>query len=161
MSRLTHTLIALGYLRRNGEFGKYELALVVLSIGYPLLGNMRIRQILRPFMKELADEVNGSASSPLRDRTTMVYAEASRATQALPRRPDHIGAAAADRAERDGPGMARGRDRSRARARATGDPSRDPGRLANHAPPRNKASATSAHGASAFPTATSKRALWL
>jgi DNA-binding IclR family transcriptional regulator len=88
VSRLTHTLIELGYLRRNGELGKYELASAVLSIGYPLLGNMRIRQVARPFMKELADQVNGSVSAGLRDRTNMVYVETCRANEALPRRPD-------------------------------------------------------------------------
>ena len=88
VSRLTHTLIELGYLRRNGELGKYELASAVLSIGYPLLGNMRIRQVARPFMKELADQVNGSVSAGLRDRINMVYVETCRANEALPRRPD-------------------------------------------------------------------------
>src|SRR5262245_7327452 len=88
ISRLTHTLIALGYLRRNAEHGKYELATAVLSIGYPLLGNMRIRQIARPFMKALADQVNGSVSAGLRDRANMVYVETCRANEALPRRPD-------------------------------------------------------------------------
>lgn len=88
VSRLTHTLIELGYLRRNGDLGKYELASGVLSIGYPLLGNMRIRQVARPFMKELADQVNGSVSAGLRDRTNMVYVETCRANEALPRRPD-------------------------------------------------------------------------
>jgi DNA-binding IclR family transcriptional regulator len=88
VSRLTHTLVELGYLRRNGEFGKYELASAVLSIGYPLLGNMRIRQVARPFMKELADQVNGSVGAGLRDRINMVYVETCRANEALPRRPD-------------------------------------------------------------------------
>lgn len=88
VSRLTHTLIELGYLRRNGELGKYELASAVLSLGYPLLGNMRIRQVARPFMKELADQVNGSVSAGLRDRINMVYVETCRANEALPRRPD-------------------------------------------------------------------------
>jgi len=88
VSRLTHTLIALGYLRRNAELGRYELASAVLSLGYPLLGNMRIRQIARPFMKELADQVNGSVSAGLRDRADMVYVETCRANEALPRRPD-------------------------------------------------------------------------
>jgi DNA-binding IclR family transcriptional regulator len=88
VSRLAHTLIELGYLRRNAEFGKYELASAVLSLGYPLLGNMRIRQVARPFMKELADHVNGSVSAGLRDHVNMVYVETCRANEALPRRPD-------------------------------------------------------------------------
>lgn len=88
VSRLTHTLTSLGYLRRNSELGKYELGTAVLSIGYPLLGNMQIRQVARPFMKALADHVNGSVNAGLRDRTNMVYVETCRVNEALPRRPD-------------------------------------------------------------------------
>ena len=57
VSRLTYTLTKLGYLRHNMRLGKYQLGSAVLSIGYPLLASMSIRQIARPFMKELADYV--------------------------------------------------------------------------------------------------------
>ena len=76
VSRLTYTLTKLGYLRHNMRLGKYQLGSAVLSIGYPLLASMNIRQIARPFMKELADYVNGSVNMGVRDRLNMVYVEA-------------------------------------------------------------------------------------
>ncbi|HEX7055108.1 MAG TPA: helix-turn-helix domain-containing protein, partial [Burkholderiales bacterium] len=55
VSRLTYTLTKLGYLRHNMRLGKYQLGSAVLSIGYPLLASMNVRQAARPLMKELAD----------------------------------------------------------------------------------------------------------
>ena len=78
VSRLTYTLTKLGYLRHNMRLGKYQLGSAVLSIGYPLLASMSIRQIARPFMKELADCANGSVNMGIRDRLNMVYVEACR-----------------------------------------------------------------------------------
>jgi DNA-binding IclR family transcriptional regulator len=78
VSRLTYTLTKLGYLRHNMRMGKYQLGSAVLSIGYPLLASMSIRQIARPFMKELADYANGSVNMGIRDRLSMVYVEACR-----------------------------------------------------------------------------------
>src|SRR3972149_9794841 len=68
VSRLTYTLTKLGYLRHNMRLGKYQLGSAVLSIGYPLLASMSIRQIARPFMKELADYTSGAVNMGIRDR---------------------------------------------------------------------------------------------
>ena len=78
VSRLTYTLTKLGYLRHNMRLGKYQLGSAVLSIGYPLLASMSVRQIARPLMKELADYCNGSVNMGVRDRLNMVYVEACR-----------------------------------------------------------------------------------
>jgi DNA-binding IclR family transcriptional regulator len=78
VSRLTYTLTKLGYLRHNMRLGKYQLGSAVLSIGYPLLASMSIRQIARPFMKDLADYANGAVNMGIRDRLNMVYVEACR-----------------------------------------------------------------------------------
>jgi DNA-binding IclR family transcriptional regulator len=78
VSRLTYTLTKLGYLRHNMRMGKYQLGSAVLSIGYPLLASMSIRQIARPFMKELADYTNGAVNMGIRDRLSMVFVEACR-----------------------------------------------------------------------------------
>ncbi len=78
VSRLTYTLTKLGYLRHNMRMGKYQLGSAVLSIGYPLLASMSIRQIARPFMKELADYCNGSVNMGIRDRLNIVFVEACR-----------------------------------------------------------------------------------
>ena len=81
VSRLTSTLTKLGYLRHNMRLGKYQLGSAVLSIGYPLLASMSIRQIARPFMKELADYTNGAVNMGIRDRLSMVFVEACRSGQ--------------------------------------------------------------------------------
>ena len=78
ISRFTYTLVSLGYLRINRVSGKYQLGPAVLSLGYPLLASLSIRQIARPLMKELADSVRGSVSLGMRDRLSVVYVESSR-----------------------------------------------------------------------------------
>ena len=78
VSRLTYTLTKLGYLRHNMRLGKYQLGSAVLSIGYPLLASMSVRQVARQHMKELADQTHGSVSMGIRDRLNIVYVESSR-----------------------------------------------------------------------------------
>jgi DNA-binding IclR family transcriptional regulator len=88
VSRLTYTLTKLGYLRHNMRLGKYQLGSAVLSIGYPLLASMNLRQAARPHMKELADYCKGSVSMGIRDRLNMVYVETSRNGNAVITLPD-------------------------------------------------------------------------
>ena len=92
VARLTHTLTVLGYLRHEVELGKYRLGAPVLAPGYPLLASMPIRQVARPLMKTLADEVGGAVSLGIRDRNQMIYVETARSTDNLVVPPD-IGAA--------------------------------------------------------------------
>src|SRR5690606_22083226 len=88
VSRLTYTLTKLGYLRHNMRLGKYQLGSAVLSIGYPLLASMSVRQAARPLMKELADYCNGSVSMGVRDRLNMVYIESCRSGNSITTLPD-------------------------------------------------------------------------
>ena len=88
VSRLTYTLTKLGYLRHNMRLGKYQLGSAVLSIGYPLLASMNVRQVARPLMKELADYCNGSVSMGIRDRLSMVYVESCRSGNGITTLPD-------------------------------------------------------------------------
>jgi DNA-binding IclR family transcriptional regulator len=88
VSRLTYTLTKLGYLRHNMRLGKYQLGSAVLSIGYPLLASMSVRQIARPFMKELAEYCSGAVSMGIRDRMNMVYVESSRSGNGIATLPD-------------------------------------------------------------------------
>ena len=62
ISRFTYTLTRLGYLRVNRMNNKFQLGSAVLSLSYPLLASMSVRQIARPSMKELADQIRGSVS---------------------------------------------------------------------------------------------------
>ena len=50
VSRLTFTLVALGYLRRERRTGKYMLSPAVLPLGYPLLSQLTIRQVAAGFL---------------------------------------------------------------------------------------------------------------
>jgi len=88
VSRLTYTLTKLGYLRHNIRLGKYQLGSAVLSIGYPLLASMSVRQIARPYIKELADYCSGSVSMGVRDRLSMVYVESCRSGNGIATLPD-------------------------------------------------------------------------
>ncbi|MDE1167716.1 MAG: IclR family transcriptional regulator [Pseudomonas sp.] len=88
ISRFTYTLVRLGYLRINRLNNKYQLGSAVLSLGYPLLASLNIRQIARPFMKELADHIRGSVSIGMRDRLSVVYLESSRSAAPMSHPPD-------------------------------------------------------------------------
>lgn len=75
ITRLTYTLMGLGYLRRDKSSGKYALGAAVLSLGYPLLSQMAIRQVAGPEMMELACLANGPVSMGMRDRLQVVYVD--------------------------------------------------------------------------------------
>ena len=78
VSRLTYTLLQLGYLRHDAQLSKYRLGALVLSMGYPLLASMTLRQIARPLMNNLANEVHGTVGIGIRDRAEMVYMDTCR-----------------------------------------------------------------------------------
>jgi DNA-binding IclR family transcriptional regulator len=75
VSRLTYTLTKLGYLTYVERIGKYQLAPGALAIGYSTLANMRIRQIARPYMQELANYAGASIALGTRDRLNVIYVE--------------------------------------------------------------------------------------
>lgn len=91
ITRLTYTLAARGMLIYDSHLRRYRLGSTALSLGYPLLASLNVRQIARPLMKRLADEAGGSVSLGIRDRINMVYVETSRGHDAIAFRPD-IGA---------------------------------------------------------------------
>lgn len=83
VTRLTYTLAKLGYLTHVERFGKYQLAPAALAIGYATLANMRIRDVARPFMQELADYSGASVALGSRDRLDLIYVEHSRSQAAV------------------------------------------------------------------------------
>jgi DNA-binding IclR family transcriptional regulator len=78
ISRFTYTLVKLGYLRQCVDSAKYQLGSAAVSLGYPMLARVRIRQVARPAMHELADLFGCSVSMGVRDRLGIVYVETSR-----------------------------------------------------------------------------------
>ena len=83
VSRLTHTLVKLGYLDHDRDTGKYVLGMATLALGVGMLAKLDIRQIARPFMQELADFSQAMVSLGVRDRLSMLYVENCRSRSAL------------------------------------------------------------------------------
>ncbi|PCB53311.1 IclR family transcriptional regulator [Pseudomonas aeruginosa] len=73
VSRLTHTLTRLGYLRHLPHSGKYQLEVGVMSFGYAMLSNLSIRALARPLMEEMAGCAKAAVAMAARDRLSMVY----------------------------------------------------------------------------------------
>jgi len=87
VSRLAFTLIALGYLRRDRQTGKYQLGPAVLSLGYPLLSQLTIRQVAADDMRALAVHAGGPISIGTRDRLQVVYVETVQGKESNATRP--------------------------------------------------------------------------
>lgn len=81
ISRLTHTLTGLGYLDYSPSFGKYSLGASVLSLSYPYLAGLDVRDVARPLMHELAEYAQGTVSLGARDSLNMIYLEISQGSQ--------------------------------------------------------------------------------
>lgn len=80
ISRLTYTLMCMGYLTGTEFYGKYQLGAAALSVGYPLLAQLTLRRIARPLMLALANLHQCTVSIGIRDRLSMVYIEVIRAS---------------------------------------------------------------------------------
>ncbi len=78
VSRLTFTLLALGYLHLDELTGRYSLHPHILSLGYPVLRQLSIREVARPMMQQLADSCRGALSLGVRDGLTMIVIERAR-----------------------------------------------------------------------------------
>ena len=78
VSRLTYTLLAMGYLAHDQDTGAWRLGAAVISLGFPLLETIPVRQRARPGMLEVARQVRGTVAIAIRDRLDMVCVEVSR-----------------------------------------------------------------------------------
>lgn len=83
VSRLTSTLVKLGYLTHDDATGKYALGMATMSLGVGMLAKLDIREVARPFMQELADATQTMVSLGVRDRLSMLYIENCRSQAAL------------------------------------------------------------------------------
>jgi DNA-binding IclR family transcriptional regulator len=77
VSRLTFTLMQMGYLVYTAETGRYSLSVGVLAFSNAYLGNLDVRNIARPLMQQLADEIPASVSLGAPDPSSqhMVFLE--------------------------------------------------------------------------------------
>jgi len=87
VSRLTFTLVGLGYLRRDPHTSKYALGPAVLSLGYPLLSQLMLRQVGAHEMLKLAEYAKGPVSVGTRDRLQAVYVETIHSRESNETRP--------------------------------------------------------------------------
>ena len=78
LSRLTFTLLSLGYLHLDEDTGRYFLHPHILTLGYPVLRQLSIREFARPLMQELADSVRGAVGLGMRDGLNIIIIERTR-----------------------------------------------------------------------------------
>ncbi len=85
VSRLTYTLLKLGYLVYDDSTGRYRMGVPVLSLGYACLGGMRMRDTAQVYMQQLADDCGDGVLVALggRDDMTMSYIAAARAKRGM------------------------------------------------------------------------------
>lgn len=82
ISRLSHTLSRLGYLAPDPNGTGYRLQPHILTLGYPVLAGMGIRQIIRPKLQAIATEEGITAAIAARDGVHMIFVERLRAPAA-------------------------------------------------------------------------------
>ncbi len=87
VSRLSSTLIELGYLTRN-EDGTFRPGVRLLALAYPVLRGFAIRQVARPLMMDVAREIRGAVSLATLDRLNLIYIETARSADPHPLVPD-------------------------------------------------------------------------
>ena len=82
ISRLTHTLTRLGYLEYSPSLSKYSLGAAVLSLSYPYLSALDVRQVAQPLMQDLADATQATVSLGARDgKEHMIFLEICQGSQ--------------------------------------------------------------------------------
>ena len=85
VSRLTYTLLKLGYLIYDEGTGRYRMGVPVLSLGYACLGGLKVRETAQPLMQQLADDCGDGVLVALggRDEHSMTYIACARAAEGM------------------------------------------------------------------------------
>jgi DNA-binding IclR family transcriptional regulator len=73
VSRLTYTLVGLGYLHYDETLGRYSIGPATVSLGYSALSSSAVVHMARPLMQELADKTGAAVAVGSRDGAEMVY----------------------------------------------------------------------------------------
>ncbi len=74
-SYILRTLEQHGYLRRNGEDGKYQLGMKVLTLSRAALGGVDVREAALPVMRHLVDRIHLTTHLAIMDHAEAVYVE--------------------------------------------------------------------------------------
>ncbi|KFI26835.1 IclR family transcriptional regulator [Paenirhodobacter enshiensis] len=83
VSRLTYTLQRTGHLSYDPLTSRYSLAPPVLSLGFSCLSGMSVLALARPKIEALANEIGAPVAIAGRDRTSMVYLECAKGSNAV------------------------------------------------------------------------------
>ena len=75
VTRLVHTLTALGYLERTPDGNGYRLAPLAASLGYTAMSQNAVRRVARPLMQQLADTIGAEVGLACRDGLGILYLE--------------------------------------------------------------------------------------
>ncbi|MPZ58912.1 MAG: helix-turn-helix domain-containing protein [Rhizobiales bacterium] len=73
VTRITSTLVSLGYLNRTPGLGHYQLGARVFDIGNAYLERSALRRVARPVMERFADRRDVSCGLAIADRKQMIY----------------------------------------------------------------------------------------
>lgn len=73
ISRLTHTLTVLGYIRLNRAYRGYELTPKNLTLGYPVLAEMRLLEQARPHLERLSRATGETTALAVRDKLHIIF----------------------------------------------------------------------------------------
>lgn len=73
VSRLTATLVSLGYLHYDSQLGRYSIGPATVSLGYSALSSSAVVHMAQPLMQELADRTGVATALGTRDGLEMVY----------------------------------------------------------------------------------------
>lgn len=88
VSRLTGSLVALGYLSYDADGQTYRLSPSVLSFGLAFLSGIPLRYRLRPGMHELAEKFGAAVALGMRNGREMIYVECCKGQSPVPFRFD-------------------------------------------------------------------------
>ena len=73
VSRLTYTLVGLGYLLYDPALGRYRIGPATVSLGYSGLSTSAVIYMAKPLMQALAIETGVAVAMGMRDGVEMVY----------------------------------------------------------------------------------------
>lgn len=75
VSRMLHSLVAIGYLRYSAERRRYRLAASVLSLGYAAIAHSSVQRLARVEMQSFADVSDTYLVLAMRDRLDVIVLE--------------------------------------------------------------------------------------
>ena len=73
VSRLTQTLVALGYLHYHRDLGRYSIGPATVALGYGALRSSPVVHLARPLMQRVAEETGAAVALGMIDGLDVVY----------------------------------------------------------------------------------------